>query len=371
MDKECVRQVKQWLREARRLMNAGHKDDAADDGDRDTGNDDLNPQYESFSEVKPMPINWLWPNVVPSDCLTLVEGDPAAGKSMFLLDLAARVSAGLPMPCGSPTRKGSVLICNKEDNAHQTLTPRPIAAGADRGNVFRMRTTLLFPQHLTWLYKTIRKEGIALVIIDPITNYLEPHINADKDQSIRQVLGPLADIAAETGTAILLVRHLKKNLEGTTDITQGLGSIGFSGAARYSLKITRKKKSDLREIKIGKNNLTADPNGVLQYRIVSAPVILDNGTEKDAAKVQWLKTTPEEAPKEERVEQAPTATTEDLLCEYLQQHPEGVTQAQIGTALGWIQSKVSRVLDTVKGRIRKDGSQKTGRYFLKDAAVIS
>ena len=41
---------------------------------------------------------WLWPGRVPLGKLTLLIGDPGLGKSFVTLDIAARVSRGLPLP---------------------------------------------------------------------------------------------------------------------------------------------------------------------------------------------------------------------------------------------------------------------------------
>jgi hypothetical protein len=51
-----------------------------------------------LADVAPAPVRWLWPGRVPLGKLTILDGDPGLGKSAITLDLAARLSAGLPMP---------------------------------------------------------------------------------------------------------------------------------------------------------------------------------------------------------------------------------------------------------------------------------
>jgi hypothetical protein len=48
--------------------------------------------------VPPCPLRWLVPWWVPQDKLTVLDGDPGVGKSTLLLDLAAHLTTGRPMP---------------------------------------------------------------------------------------------------------------------------------------------------------------------------------------------------------------------------------------------------------------------------------
>jgi len=56
------------------------------------------PVLFRVGDVARRPVNWLWPGRVPSGKLTLVAGDPGLGKSLVALDIAARVTRGLPWP---------------------------------------------------------------------------------------------------------------------------------------------------------------------------------------------------------------------------------------------------------------------------------
>ena len=55
-----------------------------------------------------------------------------------------------------------------------------------------------------------------------------------KDQDVRQILGPLAQLAEELQVAILVIRHLTKAGDHPS-IYPGGGSIGIIGAARSAL----------------------------------------------------------------------------------------------------------------------------------------
>src|SRR5438045_28711 len=48
-----------------------------------------------LSQVEPESVTWLWPGRIPMGKLTILDGDPGLGKSVFTMDVAGRVSAGL------------------------------------------------------------------------------------------------------------------------------------------------------------------------------------------------------------------------------------------------------------------------------------
>src|SRR5437764_14999143 len=77
--------------------------------------------------------SFLWEPYLPGGAVAVLDGDPGVGKSFLSLDLAARLTAGAPMPDGRPCpdRPGGheVMIVNAEDNVDTTLIPRFLAAG--------------------------------------------------------------------------------------------------------------------------------------------------------------------------------------------------------------------------------------------------
>jgi hypothetical protein len=61
-----------------------------------------------MADVKPEAVRWLWPGRIPAGKLTILSGDPGLGKSFLTVDLAARVSRGMPWPdsdCAAATRE--------------------------------------------------------------------------------------------------------------------------------------------------------------------------------------------------------------------------------------------------------------------------
>jgi hypothetical protein len=71
---------------------------------------------------------WLWEPYLALGTVALLDGDPCVGKSLITLDLAARLTAGRPLPDGQqcPARAGghTVILANAEDCLESTVVPR-------------------------------------------------------------------------------------------------------------------------------------------------------------------------------------------------------------------------------------------------------
>ncbi len=227
------------------------------------------------SQVTPVPVGWLWEPYLPRGKLVVLDGDPGAGKSFVTLDLAARVSAGLPMPGGAAASPpADVLLLNAEDAAGDTIRPRLTATGADPERVRLYYAPGLgpdwppqFPVDGPPFARVVRELKPALVVIDPLPAFLGPEVSANADQSVRTILNPLAALAAETEACIVLVRHLRKS-GGANAIYRGAGSIGIVGAVRTGLMIARHPDDpELRVLTVSKTNI-GPPGRSLGFRLV-------------------------------------------------------------------------------------------------------
>ncbi len=201
--------------------------------------DDLD--IRPVSELTAQPIAWLVPDRFALGQVAIIDGDPGLGKSLIMLDLAARLSTGRPWPDGanhpSPEPAATIYL-SAEDRDDDTITPRLQALGADLGRVFvycckdrLLHRPLAFPANIAFLGRTLAKTGARLVIIDPIVAFLDDSILSGSDQSIRRALYPLAELAKMYGCTIILIRHLNKKA-GSRSLYRGGGSIGFVAACR-------------------------------------------------------------------------------------------------------------------------------------------
>lgn len=193
-------------------------------------------RFVDLEEVRPDKVNWLWPNRIPYGELTLLVGEPQAGKSTLTCYIISNVTQGRPMyNCtGTPSPQGVLLIAG-EDRLDTTLKPRLITAGAATRRIRALDCTsdfLRLPSDLPLIERQLADIQGKLIIIDPLMQFVEG--NANSDQSMRKSLGPLAALARRTGAAVLLVHHLTKSGRGSA-LYQSAGSIGIVGLVRSAL----------------------------------------------------------------------------------------------------------------------------------------
>lgn len=244
-----------------------------------------------LSDVTPEKITWLWKGFIPLGKLSVLDGDPGLGKSTVTLDLAARVTRGMPMPDGTESDldgPASVVLLSAEDGLADTIQPRLLAAEGDPSRVFAIETVgtgdeTRMPSlaDYTRLEQTIIASGAKLVIVDPLMAYLPSTTNAHRDQDIRRVMAPLKEVAERTGAAILVVRHLNKGMSANV-LYRGGGSIGIIGAVRSGLIVAPDPQDETgarRILAVQKMNVAARA-GSLAFHVE------DNGA--GDARIAWI-----------------------------------------------------------------------------------
>ena len=234
-----------------------------------------------LTDVERELLDWLWPGRIPLGKLTLLAGDPGLGKSFVTLDIAARVSRGLPWP-DLPLLKqppAGVLLFNAEDDLGDTIAPRLDKMNADDRNIVAVEGVSVLGQRrhfslecdLPRLTEVIDENpDTRLVVIDPISAYtgkVDSHNNTD----VRGLLAPLAELAGRYHLAIVAVTHLSKS-GGTKAVYRAMGSLAFAAASRAVWAIVKDQTDPQRRLFLpAKLNLAQDPDG-LSYRIVEGRV---------------------------------------------------------------------------------------------------
>ncbi|MBR2870672.1 MAG: AAA family ATPase, partial [Clostridia bacterium] len=55
-------------------------------------------RIEYYSKLKSKPVDWLWYPYIPYGKITIIQGDPAGGKTSLALYLAMLLTNRKPMP---------------------------------------------------------------------------------------------------------------------------------------------------------------------------------------------------------------------------------------------------------------------------------
>ncbi len=189
------------------------------------------------STIKPQRARWLWDSRIPMQNLSVLVGPGGRGKSTLSMLLAAAVTRGtLPDDClGTPA---GVLIISYEDGESHVIVPRLMAAGADLERVSIVSAEdsiglVSFPDDVDELGRLAEDEGARLVIIDPLVAGLRSQrTDSHNDQSVREALAPLQQLAESHDIAVLAVMHPPKGRGGGDPNAYISGSGAFYNAPR-------------------------------------------------------------------------------------------------------------------------------------------
>jgi len=233
----------------------------------------------SASECAPAPVEWLWPRRIALGALTLLGGAEGSGKSTLLAHIAAAVTTGAPWPCREGRAPpGRVFLLSSEDSASNTTSPRLAAAGADLRRVHYVSVgegsyegTFNLRTDVSLLADKLRSLPDArLVVIDPISSYLGG-ADSHRNDRMRELLDPLAAVAAKHRVAVIAVTHPPKG-RSQDPRDQFIGSVAFNAAARASFLLERDPVKSYRRLLLQvKNNLCPEA-GTLAFTIAPREV---------------------------------------------------------------------------------------------------
>lgn len=224
------------------------------------------------SDVESKHITWLWYGRFALGKLGILAGHPGLGKSQFTAMLAATVSTGGAWPNGEGNAPiGQVIMLSCEDDIADTIRPRLEAAGANLTKVHVLeaivekkggRRVFSLKRDVEHMRDVLDQlEDVALVIIDPVTAYLDgsdSHNTAD----VRSALAPLQDLAMERNFALVVVSHLNKSGGGGQAINAVTGSGAFVAASRSSFLIASDPDDQDRRLFLSIKNNLAKPSGL-------------------------------------------------------------------------------------------------------------
>ncbi len=196
---------------------------------------DENIFFDSMENVVQKDIEFLIDPYLPKGSLSIIDGDPGVGKSYLTTHLAAAVTLGRQWAGLEIEKPQNVLFMSVEDDADRVLLPRLSKHKANVSMIDYMAKAFYLNQDgADRLGRKLSKKKYGLVIIDPVTAFLPSEADMYRANEVRGFLMPLAEIAREYNTAILLIRHLRK-ADTDNAIHRGIGSIDFMATVRSAM----------------------------------------------------------------------------------------------------------------------------------------
>jgi len=203
------------------------------------------------SSVEPRRVDWLIPHWIPRRGITVLAGQPGAGKTTLALGLAAAVSSGGKWG-GLDVGRGRVVAYTGEDTYAEIVAPNLIAAGADMDRVLFCRDAGQYDdssgeyvpepfspaKHMEQLSAAMDRAGdVSLVILDPALEIAAKAKDEYRGGEIRRALEPVRRLAADRAAAVICVTHFVKrhNSTGSGILDRVIGSGAWTQVARMVL----------------------------------------------------------------------------------------------------------------------------------------
>jgi hypothetical protein len=215
---------------------------------------------------------WLWPQRIPLGCITLLAGEPGAGKSHLTLDLAARTTRGGPWPGESGDGQeagvklsgpGSVILISFEDNWHHTIRPQLAALGADLSKIQCLPISGQQPMdmRIEMLQHSLhRLKDCQLIVIDPVSTFMNETGGTSGSQG-RRLVYLLTESVRHQSTAMVLVTHLRSGKGKALHLPSGNDALVRAARAAWLLT-DDPAETDRRLLLSIKNNLGPPPSGL-------------------------------------------------------------------------------------------------------------
>jgi putative DNA primase/helicase len=248
-------------------------------------------------------IEWLWLHWLALGKLHLIAGAPEAGKTTIALALAATTSSGSYWPDRTKAPVGNILIWTSEDSLADTIKPRLVRMGADLSRIKFIvaqrtangKTRPFCPAtdmpSLIEAAKTI-KDGVQLLIIDPIVAAIGTKTNSHNNAETRNSLQPVVDFAEAANCAVLGISHFTKGTSGKDPIERVTGSLAFGALPRIvyaAAKTDKTAEGDMPRIFVRAKSNIGPSGGGFGYDIDAAPLM--ERPDIIATRVKWGKAT--------------------------------------------------------------------------------
>lgn len=204
------------------------------------------PDLVTLSSVEAKPVPWLWQPYLPYGMITLLSGEPGAGKTYLALSFAAALTVGKIPFTGESIQPLDVVYLSKENSIEYSVRPRfdllqgdasrcHMLQGAVTGEGPKARRDGVRLTDIPLLESALKQTKARFLVVDPIQSYLGGEVDMHRSNETRPILDALGSLVEKYEVCLLILRHFAKSTVGSA-LSRGLGSIDITGAARTELQ---------------------------------------------------------------------------------------------------------------------------------------
>ncbi|MEM8757484.1 MAG: AAA family ATPase [Planctomycetota bacterium] len=252
-----------------------------------------------LADVEPEAVDWLWPGYIAAGKLTILAGDPGGGKSWVMLDVAARLSRGDPMPDGTGGGPPvGMLFISYNDGVGDTLRVRCLGLGADADRILAVdgnydgvgESRYIPPEAMQSIllaaedHERDMRCRIGLVVLDPLSTVLGS-VDQNQSNAIYQKLGPLVTHCEAAGKALVCIDHTGKGRPDRA-INLAIGSQGKAGLARLMALVADSGDDDGTRLLLSSKNSLGEPAEGMRFQVVDVPIREAVADSEDASRIQ-------------------------------------------------------------------------------------
>lgn len=196
--------------------------------------------------LKPVRVDWLLDGFIERESLNLLFGEPGAGKSLFALDWAFCIAAGIDWH-GYSTKQADVVIVAGEGFAGlsrrvKALEQKYNMQSPESFHISKRPAQLMDEKNAQWVADSINSlcSNPGVIIIDTLHRNIEGDENSSQD--IAKFISNLDNYLKPLGAAVLIVHHsghgdkqrsrgsssIRAAMDGEFSATKGEGGIVLS-----------------------------------------------------------------------------------------------------------------------------------------------
>jgi hypothetical protein len=293
------------------------------------------------------PVDMVVGEIIPAG-LFLVAGDPKAGKSMLLQDLAVSVTQGQPAWGQYPVEPGDALYLALE-GGRRSFRDRMVTMHEGRqpssGLVIAYSSPPLGAgleeKAERWLCRAVDPR---LVVIDTYTAVAPETRGVNRHREEYNTLAALAELATRWPTTLFVVVHHTRKGDGGEDVMQRIsGSQGMTAVTDGNAVLSR-------HVAAGQCLLSIRPRNAEESEFV---------IERDPETLRWTVVGTDE--------RSQLSGSRQLVLAWLDAHPAGGSPKMIAEALGLTDDNVRQLLMQMKRQLQV-ASPRRGWYTAVSAA---